>query len=515
MARNRQRIVISVVGLAAALAVAVLSSATPRASSALTYRQAKSDVLVVATSQGIPQLNPATQTFAIEQSLFPLLWDGLTEFTPIDGIRPGLAASWKPSKNARSWTFNLRHGIKFFSGKELTAQDVVRTVRYHLAPKTPSQQKIRIKAVQTVQARGKYVVVFKLKEPDAILPVQLVNVRIMDLSSLATINKTPNGTGPFRVAEFVPNDHLTLIRNDAYWGKKPRLREIRYVKAADPTAAVTSLRAGDLDVLDHVPSAQAREIVKNHDANIRIVTPRAPGEIPIWEVDTTSPPFDDVRARRALAYATNRDAILNQVYYGFGTKSPENVIISSASDAYNRRLPKYDFDLAKAKQLFDQVGVTKLTFWTVAGQLPELQLMGEILQSDLKTIGITVDIQANEISAWADKFYPPGKKYGGLVVANFLTQPSIPAFPLSFFVAGRCECNWADPAYDSLFNKAQATIDNARRNALYGQLQGIINREVPSIIPLQRFNTAGVRRDIAGIWLESSGNMHLERAYRK
>ena len=182
--------------VAAALSLVVslgVSSAQPTGGAA-------AGTLKVGAAQGIPQLNPVIRTFAWEEVLFPLLWDGLTKWTPSGATAPDLATSWTGSKDSKTWTFKLRSGVKYSNGDPLTATDVVKTFNYYLDPKTVSQEKNRIDMVQTITAVNPTTVVFKLKTANALFPTAIINVKIVKTDDLANFSKNPITTGPYKVA---------------------------------------------------------------------------------------------------------------------------------------------------------------------------------------------------------------------------------------------------------------------------------------------------------------------------
>jgi len=235
----------------------------------------------------------------------------------------------------------------------------------------------------------------------------------------------------------------------------------------------------------------------------------------VWELDTTSPPFNDVHARQALAYAVNRSQMLTTGYNGLGSVEDANSILNPKQPEYAKDLPHYDFDLQKAKDLFQQAGVgagTNLVFWTTAGRNPQWVTMGEILQQDLKKIGINLTIQQQESTTWLQKFFPAGKKYPGVIVANYVSTPYEPSRQLNFFKQGVCECNWADPTYAQLLAQAVGTADKSERTKLYQQMQGIVNQQVPSIVPFMTSQFTVVNKRVVGAWVQSNGVVHLEAA---
>ena len=171
------------------------------------------------------------------------------------------------------------------------------------------------------------------------------------------------------------------------------------------------------------------------------------------------------------------------------------------------------YDLAKAKELFAEAGITEgstLTWWGIAGAYPEWQASGEILQASLKEIGIDLKIENNEIGVWVDKFYPAGKSFPGLVVPNFQSVPPEPAFSMNFLLSGRCECNWNSTEFDDLYKEAIGTVDAAARNAVWAEAQALENAEVPLITPLQVAQVAGASAALQGVRMEGGGQLHLE-----
>jgi peptide/nickel transport system substrate-binding protein len=466
--------------------------------------------LTIGAASGIPQLNPVIKGTAWEEALYPLLWDGLTKIDQDGKTAPDLATEWKASADSRTWTFTLRPGVKFSNGTPVTPALVVKNFKYYQDPDTATQQKTALAPITSVKASGADKVVFKLKSPNVLLPEVLVPVKMVDTDALKTIDKDPAVTGPFTVKEFVPDDHVTLARNPDYFGDKAPLDEIKMVKASDATAAVTSLRSGDLDALWSVPSSDVPQLAK--EPELAVIGPKVTGQYVSWEVDMTSPPFDDVRARQALAYAMDREAILKAAYYGQGQVSKTNTPLADNSPWYGGDLTDYSLDLDKAKQLFAAAGVKSLTWWGVAGQYPEWNTSAQILQASLKKIGVTLKIKNNELSSWPAKFYPAGKKFPGLVIPNFQSFATDPSFQLGFLRKGRCECNWNDPAFEATYEKALGTADEAARKAVWNTAQEQINKAVPIFVPVQSAVDTAAKKTVVGLWVEGSGTPHLESA---
>lgn len=462
---------------------------------------------------GLTQLDPNKVSSAALLPVMSLLYNGLTRYGPDMSTEPDLATSWKPSADHKTWTFELRENVRFHDGKEFTADDAVANIERVLDEKTASQARGRLTTIDKATAVDPHTLRIELTAANALLPTSLIGVYMSDVDGIAAVNEKANGTGPYKLKDFVPDDHLTLVRNPKFSGTKGKLDQIDVVVTADSTSAVNSLRNRELDVVWNVPPLDIAGM--KDDTSLSVLEPDVYSGAVVWELDTTSAPFDDVRARKALAHAVNREQMLAAGYDGLGVEAATNSLVSPKQDAYDKTQATYDFDLQKAKRLFAQAGVKEgstLTFWTTAGRNAQWSTMGEILQQDLKKIGITLKIEKHEISTWLQKFFPAGKKYPGVIVANYLSVPSEPSRQLNFFKSGVCECNWSNAGYDRLLAQSQAATDESQRNGIYAKMQQLVNDEVPLVVPLTTTQLTVAQKRVVGAWVQSDGAVHLEEA---
>lgn len=472
--------------------------------------------LTLGATIGVEQLDPNTINSAAQQQLLTLLWNGLTRWGPGMKVEPDLAESWESTPDSKSWTFKLREGVKYHDGSPFTAEDAVKNIERVLDPEVPAQVAVKINMIRSVKAVDPTTLRIDLKSPNAELPTSLIEVKMTDVDDIDNINKTANGTGPYKLKRFVPDQEVKLVRYGGYWGKKAPLDAIDIVRYADETAAEAAVRGGDLNVLWSVPPNNVGSLVSASDG--QALQSDQPAGAAVWELDTTSPPFDDPKARLALAHAADRKTMFEAAYSGLGVVNEVDSIISPKSPFYADDLTAHEFDLDKAKELFTEAGVREgdeITFWTVAGAFPEWATMGEVLQKDLAEIGIKLVIKKVELTKWSQRFYPAPKKFPGLIAANFLSFPPLPStYSLQWFGSkGSCECNWAAPqAYDDALDTAIGSDDEDARATAFDELQGMLNEAVPIVVLANTAPVSVADANVRGAWVQSDGGLHLETA---
>ena len=160
--------------LAPIVAVGMLFSLT----TALAPAQAAKTTMVVGSTQGIPQLNPITRTFAYDQTLYGVLWSALTKYNQNGTVGPDLATSWTANAAATQWTFNLRAGAKFSDGSPIDGKAVKAVIEYVLDPKTVTQEIGNVKMISKVTVSGNKVII-DLSAPNALLPVALAGIKMI------------------------------------------------------------------------------------------------------------------------------------------------------------------------------------------------------------------------------------------------------------------------------------------------------------------------------------------------
>jgi peptide/nickel transport system substrate-binding protein len=506
---------LAVVAVAGGGAVVTSAQSAPAAfvvSAATGCTSSKGTLKYGIAGAGISQLDPNTINFAGQVPLQTLLYNGLSKYNRDMDVVPDLATKWRASKDLKTWFFTLRKNVKYSTGRAFTAQDVRDNILRVLDPNVPSQQRANAKDIRSVRVINPYLVRIRLGSPSAILPNALVDIKMSDTKDVANLAKSGTGTGPYKVGSFTPNLSLTLVPNPNHFGGRACLQRIEFVRSPDPTAMVTDFRAGNLDMIWQV---RPTDVPAVRSSSTAFLAPKGVSGAHVWELDTTSEPFNDVRARQALAYAIDRRTMNRAAFSGLATPSIGNSLISATSSAYNKKMKGYPFNLQKAKQLFDAAGVkpgTTFTFWALAGRRDEWITMAQILQQDLQKIGLRLSIQRSDVSTWLAKFFPAGKKYPNTIIANYFSMPPNPTYALKQGQFGSCECNWKNTTFEALALKAPGVVDLQARQKVYDSMQQIFSSYAPVMVIAHQTNIVAHQRKVQNAWEDAQGNVHLEEA---
>ncbi len=504
--------VVAVAGGGAVVAPAQSAPAAYAVSAATGCTSSKGTLKYGIAGAGISQLDPNTINFAGQAPIQTLLYNGLAKYDRNMNVVPDLATKWRASADLKTWWFTLRKGVKYSSGREFTAEDVRANILRVLDPKVPSQQRANAKDIRSARVLNPYLIRFKLGSPSAILPNALVDIKMSDTRNVATLANSGTGTGPYKVGSFVPNQSLVLVPNPHHFAGRACLQRIEFVRSPDPTAMVTDFRAGNLDMIWQV---RPTDVPAVRSSSTAFLAPKGVSGAHVWELDTTSEPFNDTRARQALSYAIDRRTMNRAAFSGLATPSYGNSLISATSIAYNKKLKPYNFNLTRAKQLFDAAGVkpgTTFTFWALAGRRDEWITMAQILQQDLQKIGLNLSIQRSDVSTWLSKFFPAGKKYPNTIIGNYFSMPPNPTFAMKQGQFGSCECNWKNNTYEALALKAPGIRDLAERQEVYDKMQQIFSAYAPVMVIAHQTNIVAHQRKVQNAWEDAQGNVHLEEA---
>jgi peptide/nickel transport system substrate-binding protein len=330
------------------------------------------------------------------------VWDRLLEQDDKLVPQPRLAESFDWSSDGKQLKLNLRKGVQFHTGRELTADDVVWNIK-----RATGDNKLNggvwvatFRPMTSVEAADKYSVVLKSEQPWPGVFDALELLNIVDPETMQSPDgpRKPVGTGPFTFVEWIQGDHVRVVKNKNYWQSgRPYLDEIQTTVLRDPQAMVVSLEAGALDLVLNPPLNDFVRLQKS--GTYQTLPNPLSGSYYALVPNVTMPPLDNKQVRQALNYAIDRQRILDQVLQGLGRT--EDLPWAPSSPAYEPdKNTRYAFDLDRAKSLLASAGVTSakldLMYSTAVSALGTI---AQIIQSDLAKIGVTVNLAPTEPAA--------------------------------------------------------------------------------------------------------------------
>jgi peptide/nickel transport system substrate-binding protein len=469
------------------------------AAASLGFAQKSGGTLIAAWAQDPVSLDPqVTSAYSSFQVLENVL-DTLVALDQQDKIVPSLASSWESSADGLTWTFHLRHDVKFSNGRPMTAQDVVYTYDRMLDPKTGSGNAYLLAGVEKVTAPDDYTVQFRLKAPNVALLGHLAvnkSVGIIAKESVenGTIKTQPIGTGPFMIADFEPGNKVVLKKNPYYWkAGLPYLDEVDIRIITDESVRQTGLLAGDIDWAISVPPQSLDQL---QNAQGVVVDKTTAGAYWYIGVNLKHPPLNDPKVREAINYAINRQNITAAMTFGTGEPT-QDPIPSSSAWAYN--YAPYSYDPAKAKQLLADAGYPNGFRMQImpTTQYPESVRGAQVIQQELQQIGVRVTIKTLE---WAQWLQEEGKgNYDTYVCSwNGLVDPD------DYFYAQQKTgevfnfTGYSNTKVDQLLSEGRKTQGFDQRKAIYQQVNKMVVDDAPYIYMYNPANINAYRSYVKG-----------------
>ncbi len=489
----------------------------------------KEKVITIGTTDQVKHLDPALAYDFMSCNVIYNVYDTLVRYKPgTTEIEPWLAERWEVSENGTVWTFYLRKGVKFHDGTELTADAVVFSIKRVMETKgDPSWLVTEI--VKDVKAVDKYTVRFYLKEPftpflsmlsfTVYAPVspKAVKEHATDSDPWAVewLDKHAVGTGPFKVVEWKEGEYIVLEKFDEYWNKEAAAKAdkvvVRFFK--DPTTMMLALEKGEIDIaFRHLSVEQLEELKKNPD----IVVEEAPSLMIRYLVFNLGnfTELRDVKVRQAIAYAIDRDKIVNEVFKGAAVKI-YSLVPPGLSEYYEPVFKKYDLPrdeaLAKAKELLKEAGYSEehpleLTLWYTTDHYgPKEADVAYAIKESLEETGmIKVELRGLPWTQFLDQldhhvmmcfllgWYPDYIDPDDYLFPFLHSSSSGPVFS-SFY---------HNPKVDQLLEEARRTADVQKRIEIYKEVQKILGEDVPYIPLWSEKQYIAYRKGVTGVSLE-------------
>lgn len=450
----------------------------------------KGGELVFATESDVATLDVGAAAQPADKVITLGIYDPLTTY--VDGeLVPFLAETFESSEDLQTYDITLRDGVTFHDGTPLNADAVVQHFDRLKDPATgcPCQAQVSIiESMEMPNGPEGLAVRFHLATPSVGFGDLLAGSAgyIPSPTAVATygadFKNHPVGTGPFVLSELTPGERVVLTANPSYWGtdedgtQLPYLDKLTIVPIADSGQRVAALQTGDIDMFQTADSATVAQAEKAGFAVQKITGSSST----ILLFNHSKPPFDDVRARQAVAYAINKDVINERLYSGVRTPSYSGFAPDSPYFNPDAQSPRYDLD--KAKELVEELGGLRFTIACI--QTPEAEGVLRLVEQMGEQAGMDITIETQEQGAYVNRIF---SRSGDYEAACFRSAHFIEPDAFRPGVSTDDTQNltfYSNPEVDDLLDRARQTRDLEERKELYFAAQEILAEEITSLTTL-------------------------------
>jgi len=430
-------------------------------------------------------------------------------------LRPVLATSWSPDPAGKVWTFKIREGVTFNDGSPLEAEDVVATFERLVDPKSGSSALSVYAGLLSpggIEAIDTYTVAFHLDRAFADFPYlvssSVYNTIILPRNYGGNFLKTPVGTGPFMLAEYVHNQRASYVRNPNYWQKGfPYLDDLEFSLYADPAGSSLRMQGGAVDMQLVTPFQGVK--VLEADPRFKVLEIKTAAPV-ILKMRGDAAPFSDVKVRQAVAYCIDRPAVIKALFDGKSTLGNDTVFCSLFPNS--PQLSQRAQDYAKAKQLLADAGHANGVDVTLTIH-PETVIpqYGQLIKAMCEPAGIKVKLDQ---VAYNEYYSGKGMDQVWIAVPFSITEwsprPTAAQFLSAMLMSDGVwnETAYNSPEHDKLAVEYDATVDEAKRAQIAMQLATLENTDVPQAIA---FWTSQLRAMVTNLYdVQGPGGMFLD-----
>jgi len=422
---------------------------------------------------------------------------------------PSLVEDYSYNEDRSEWSFKLREGVKFHHGTELTAKDLKYTVERIMNPDTGSPAKSLFTNVEKIEETGRYTTKFYLTDtdPDFDLNFYDYNTSIVahDYDYDKKGEKTPSGTGAFMVKEYVPGEKMIMEKNPDYFlPDVPYVDELHFILVPEAATKKLMLQSGDVDILTNINLSNFTQL--KEEQNIEGDYALGGFQAPI-SMRTDRPPFDDNRVRLAMKYATDRRFMLDSVLSGFGDLGHDTPIAPIYRWYTDLGLRKQNIE--KAKELLAQAGHGNgldipLHYPTNIFPCPDTALN---LQQLAKPAGINLKLEGSNSDVYFSKYWLKAN----MTVTQWAHRVNVlDVLRLAYKSGGSWnEGHYSNPELDKQIEKASMEVKPEVRQKHFTEIQKILRKEGPAVIPFHQGIYGAYRKNVSGYREVRNGSHEL------
>ena len=478
----------------AAFSVAVLAMSGVGLVATQAQAQTRKDSVVLGMTLEPTSLDPTmAPAAAIGEIVHYNILEGLTKIQVDGSVTPLLAEKWSMDPDGKVYTFKLRKGVKFQDGSDFDASAVKFTFERAKDAKSTNKAKAAVfNNISHISTPDAHTVVLVLNNPDGNFLFRMGEntAVILHPATAASAATKPVGTGPFKLDSWAKGTAVTLSKWDGYRDPASiKLKKVTFRFISDASAQVAALLAGDVDGF---PRFQSPQSLKQFQADKRFVveTGSTAGK-GIMTINNRKKPFDDVRVRRALSHAVDKQAFIDGVFEGLA--KPIGSHMAPTDEGYVDLSKQYPYDPEKAKALLKEAGVAvPLNVTLTLPPPPYARKGGEILAAQLAKVGINAKIENVEWAQWL----------GGTFKGNFDLTVINHVEPLDYMAYTNTQYYWGydSKAFRDLAAKHSASLDRKERTKLFGDMQRMLANDAVNVFIFNPSSILVARKGLKGLW---------------
>jgi len=443
--------------------------------------QEAGNVLIMARAADATGLDPHTQTAFASFRLLELIYEPLVNLDADLNVVPALAESWEFSDDAMTVTLHLREGVTFHNGAEFTAEDVVASFERILDEATAAAARANYLSIETMDTPDDYTVVFNLSAPDVPLLAALAttNAAIVDSADIESgdVATVANGTGPFKLDNWTPDQTTMLTANADWWGDGPFVDGIEVRIIPDETSILAALRAGTIDfallndplvatllIDDPTVVLNRTEAINYHVLQLRSVVA----------------PLDQLEVRQAISCAIDRQEVLDTASLGEGTVTGPLTMAAFALPV--DELECYTKDLDRARELMAEAGMEDgftLNVIAATGEPPTAVSEAQSIQAQLAEINITVEIETMELNVYVDRWL--AGDFDAAIALNGGRPDPYTMYARYWQSTGNLNvvAGYSDATLDQLMSQGREETDPEARYEIFAEFQRHLAEQAP------------------------------------
>jgi peptide/nickel transport system substrate-binding protein len=475
--------------------------------------------IVASQATDADTLHPILISSTNSEMIARLIMEGLYETDPTTTKPVPLIAESFSNPDPKTWEFKLRKGVKFHNGEPVTVQDVAYSYEVAVAdPKTRlTVAKANIEGTEIVDdstIRVKTKTIYPAFLDNLASDVRIIPANYAKQVGTDGFNLKPIGSGPYKFVEWVKDDHLTLVRNDDYWGEKPKIKEIVWKPIPDAATRVAALETGQSDVIVHLPPTEAQRL----EGHKELTVTKVPSMRTIYigmntgtgKAEAVDEPLKNVKVRHAIQRAIDYDAIIRDVLKGDGIRVASTLV--SANWAFDKDLKPVEYNPEEAKRLLAEAGYPDgitVDFDVPSGRYLLDREVGEAVAGQLAKVGIKTNLMIQEWGAFYDKYL--GLKDKGIYLLGVGKNIYADDHFFTYYHSKGRGFYFSDQEVDGLIDKALSTLDENVRMDAFKQLQRVLIDKAHWAYLYQQMDIYGVRNRLQ---FEPTPDewMHLEKS---